>query len=167
MPYLHTTRLYMIPLTPELVQTAMRDVRELERRLACRIAPGWPSDLYQSVLPLKAAELSENPLAGRWGGWVIHRRRQILLGNMGLKAGPNETGTVSLGYSIAPAYRGHGYATEMGRAFVEWALRQPGVERVTADCLAANLASARVLEKIGLRRVREQGGTIYWAKERQ
>ncbi len=42
--------------------------------------------------------------------------------------------------------------TEAANAVVDWALSQPEVFRVWAVCDVENVASARFLEKIGMRR---------------
>jgi [ribosomal protein S5]-alanine N-acetyltransferase len=60
-----------------------------------------------------------------------------------------------LGYAIARAFWGRGLATEAGRAVIDAAFR--GCARLTrmrASADARNLASARVLEKLGLKRER-------------
>ncbi|GAB3652431.1 GNAT family protein [Nocardioides korecus] len=61
-----------------------------------------------------------------------------------------------LGYALDPAYVGRGLATEMARALLDVAFGQLGLRRVTAGCYADNLASWRVMEKLGMRR--EQHG---------
>lgn len=57
-----------------------------------------------------------------------------------------------IGYVLARSYWGRGYMTEAARAVVYWALSQTGVFRVWAVCDVENVASARVLEKLGMRR---------------
>ena len=59
-----------------------------------------------------------------------------------------------LGYRLRAASWGRGYATEGSRALVERAFRELRAERVTAETMAVNIASRRVLEKAGLRHVR-------------
>jgi RimJ/RimL family protein N-acetyltransferase len=61
-----------------------------------------------------------------------------------------------LGYLIDPAYAGNGYATEIAGALLDLAFTQLAVHRVTAGCFADNVASWRVMEKLGMRR--EQHG---------
>jgi RimJ/RimL family protein N-acetyltransferase len=61
-----------------------------------------------------------------------------------------------LGYIFDPANGGHGYATEAVAAMVTHAFDRLGVRRITAGCFADNLASVRILEKVGMRR--EQHG---------
>jgi RimJ/RimL family protein N-acetyltransferase len=56
-----------------------------------------------------------------------------------------------LGWVVAPAHRGQGYAVEAVRELVAIAF-ELGVRRVEASCFADNLASRRVMEKVGLRR---------------
>lgn len=55
-----------------------------------------------------------------------------------------------LGWVVAPAHRGQGYAVEAVRAAVTIAF-ELGVHRVEAGCFADNLATRRVMEKVGLR----------------
>ena len=61
-----------------------------------------------------------------------------------------------LGYMIDPAHAGRGYATAIARALLEIAFADLGLRRVTAECFADNVASWRVMEKLGMRR--EQHG---------
>jgi RimJ/RimL family protein N-acetyltransferase len=61
-----------------------------------------------------------------------------------------------LGYLVDPAHAGRGYATMIARALLEIAFTDLGLHRVTAGCFADNVASWRVMEKLGMRR--EQHG---------
>jgi RimJ/RimL family protein N-acetyltransferase len=55
-----------------------------------------------------------------------------------------------VGYVIARAEWGKGYATEALRAVIEDGLAQPEITRVAAVCDVENLASARVMEKASM-----------------
>jgi RimJ/RimL family protein N-acetyltransferase len=57
-----------------------------------------------------------------------------------------------LGYLFAPAVRGHGYATEAATALVDLAITALEVHRVYARLDGRNDRSARLLERVGLRR---------------
>ena len=74
-----------------------------------------------------------------------------VVGDIGFHGPPNADKAVTVGYGLAPAARGQGYATEALRALVAWALDQPEVERVEADTTHANLPSQRVMERAGMR----------------
>jgi len=57
-----------------------------------------------------------------------------------------------LGFILARDLWSQGYATEAAGAMVRAGFEQLGVGRIFSTCDVANLASARVLEKAGLRR---------------
>ncbi|MFJ6863518.1 GNAT family N-acetyltransferase [Streptomyces termitum] len=65
---------------------------------------------------------------------------------------------VELGYRLNQAAWGHGYATEGSRALVHKGFAELGVERVTANTMAVNVRSRRVMEKTGLSFVRNFTG---------
>ena len=67
---------------------------------------------------------------------------------------------VDLGYVLSREYWGRGYATEAAKAVFEWAARLEGVQRIWATCDVDNVASVRVLEKIGMSR---EGVLRRWA----
>ena len=61
-----------------------------------------------------------------------------------------------IGYIVEPGSAGKGVATDLARGLLAAAFEDLGLRRVTAGCNADNPASARVLEKAGMRR--EQHG---------
>ena len=69
-----------------------------------------------------------------------------------------------LGYIFDPAYGGNGYATEAVTAMVAHAFDRLGVRRITAGCFADNLASVRILEKVGMRREQHGVGDSWHAE---
>jgi RimJ/RimL family protein N-acetyltransferase len=80
---------------------------------------------------------------GRFVGWMHFRP--------GDDAGPLEP---ELGYRLRRDAWGHGYASEASRALIDKGFTELGVERVYAETMAVNIASRRVMEKVGLRFVR-------------
>jgi [ribosomal protein S5]-alanine N-acetyltransferase len=66
-------------------------------------------------------------------------------------------GEARLAFYLAAAYWNQGLATEAGRAFIEYGFEVLGLTRIEAGASVKNLASNRVLEKIGMRWV-ESGG---------
>lgn len=63
-------------------------------------------------------------------------------------------------YGLGPSYWGQGLATEAGAALMSWVTGQSGLEEVSTSCAAEHVASARVLEKIGLHRTRLLRGEL-------
>lgn len=63
---------------------------------------------------------------------------------------PAKHRSIELGFSFLPSRQGNGYATEAARALVAWAF-SIGFHRVYGRLEPRNAASARVLEKLGMR----------------
>jgi aminoglycoside 6'-N-acetyltransferase len=57
-----------------------------------------------------------------------------------------------IGFSLATAYQGQGYATEAVRAVLHRLFAVDGLHKVEAECDARNTASARLLERVGFTR---------------
>ena len=57
-----------------------------------------------------------------------------------------------IGWIFNPRYHGQGYATEAATALLRYGFETLGVHRIIATCQPENVASWRVMEKIGLRR---------------
>ena len=64
-----------------------------------------------------------------------------------------------LGWAMDPAYQGRGYATEAVRAVMAACFVELGLRRVSAGCFAANEASWRMMERLGMRREEHSRGT--------
>jgi [ribosomal protein S5]-alanine N-acetyltransferase len=82
--------------------------------------------------------------------WAVEDGSGNLIGEAGLnhlEAGPE----VEVGYTVAPELWGRGLATELAERCVEIGFTELGLDRVVAVVLPGNLASRRVLEKVGLR----------------
>jgi RimJ/RimL family protein N-acetyltransferase len=75
-----------------------------------------------------------------------------IVGDVVLELVSEEHRTGEIGYIVHPDHHGHGYATEAGRAVLRVAFEDLRLHRVTGRLDARNVASARVLEKLGMRR---------------
>lgn len=114
--------------TRYLVWRPHRDVRETERFLAECVACWETGAEFPWAITLKASG--------------------ELIGMLGLRAREFKA---DVGYVLARRFWGQGLAAEALRPVVEWALGQPSIYRVWALCDIENKASARVLEKVGMR----------------
>jgi RimJ/RimL family protein N-acetyltransferase len=101
---------------------------------------------------------AENWIASQPGMWAsgarmacaIERKEdQRLVGAVGLNF-TRDHGRAELGYWIGKPYWGNGYATEAASTLVEYAF-QSGLQRVMARHFGGNIASGRVMQKIGMR----------------
>ncbi len=117
--------LYQEPLSPE----ETRDL--LTRKMA---ATAWASE-------------------GDWlGAAVVERASLLAVGDVGLHWVSERDRTAEIGFTFDPRCQGKGFATEAARALVDWAFSAAGIHRVIGRTEARNTASARVLEKLGMRR---------------
>jgi RimJ/RimL family protein N-acetyltransferase len=75
-----------------------------------------------------------------------------LIGEVSLILRGVEARQAEIGYIFNPAAHGHGYATEAARALIQVGFMGADMHRVYARCDARNLASAQVMERLGMRR---------------
>ena len=160
MPQLITDRMALLPLPAQAAAALPEDRQGASRILDATLPSEWPAADLLDVLPLQAAAL---PSDERFGVWVmIERASRSVVGDIGFMGPPDEDGFVEVGYSVIPARRRNGYATEAARAIVAWALDQPHVKAVVAGCDRDNESSVRTLERVGFRRTGEAKGRIRW-----
>ena len=82
---------------------------------------------------------------------IVHRESNRLLGNCGIRKASVAAREAELGYELAPGHWGNGYATEAARALVSFGFAELGLHRISSHCIAENVASMRVLERLGMR----------------
>ncbi|MEZ5937281.1 MAG: GNAT family N-acetyltransferase [Hyphomonadaceae bacterium] len=72
-----------------------------------------------------------------------------LIGSCGVVRSKEHSDVFEIGYWFGRPYWGKGYATEAGRALMDWARRELGARTFTAGHFADNPASGAVLRKLG------------------
>ena len=82
--------------------------------------------------------------------WTLWMKDGGAFGGM-LEIRVHET-SVNVGYALARRWWRQGFMTEALTWVVQWALEQPQIFRVWATCDVDNLASARLLERVGMER---------------
>ena len=83
---------------------------------------------------------------------VVLRSEDRLIGRAGIHVNDPESREGRIWYVLHPAQWGKGYIVEAMTALVDHGFGELGLHRVTADCDPGNHASARVAEKLGMRR---------------
>ncbi|HLF25834.1 MAG TPA: GNAT family protein [Anaerolineae bacterium] len=81
---------------------------------------------------------------------LILKADKRLIGNCGIRRAALDAWEANIGYELDPREWGHGYATEAARAIVRFGFEELKLHRISAQCIAENTASVRVLERIGL-----------------
>lgn len=64
---------------------------------------------------------------------------------------PEVLPSVEIGWRLRRAHWGRGYATEAARPVLHYGFTEAGLDRIVSIPWAENLASIRVMEKLGLR----------------
>jgi len=85
---------------------------------------------------------------GRWA--TVLRATGEVVGMTGLKVLEDWQGEVDLGYRFLPEVWGQGLATEASRAALQYGFEVIGLKRVIGLVMPENVASIRVLEKVGM-----------------
>ncbi len=83
---------------------------------------------------------------------IVLRAEERLIGGCSIRVSDPASRAAYIGYCLNRDYWGRGYGTEAARALVAFGFQQLGLRRIFATCDTRNVASARVLEKAGMRR---------------
>ncbi|MBE6496567.1 MAG: GNAT family N-acetyltransferase [Methanobrevibacter thaueri] len=95
--------------------------------------------IIKDDVPIGCAELLIHPDGNHWWG----------------------EGSAELGYWVAEEYHGRGYATQASQMLIKRAFEDLNIQRVFASYKKENLASARVLEKLGFKYFAELNNIDY------
>ncbi len=92
-----------------------------------------------------------------FGFWVFHRKSDgQFIGRGGLKTYEIDgKEVIGLAYAVMPAYWNRGFATEIAQASLDVGFGYLGFPEIGSWTLPINLASQRVMEKLGFRYERE------------
>lgn len=94
-----------------------------------------------------------------FGIWaVVDNEKDVLLGRCGLNM-ITETSEVEVDFVLARDCWGRGYATEAAKAALEYGFEILKLDRIIALAKPENIASRRVIEKIGMRYIKN---AEYW-----
>ena len=116
------------------------------------ISKGQPTPLArieEEYLPRMLGYYRHSPPQGFWAAHL--RDTEEFIGWFHLRPDKIEPQAMELGYRLKRKFWGRGLATEGSRALLGNAFGEWRYEMVCARTLAVNLASRRVMEKIGLR----------------
>jgi RimJ/RimL family protein N-acetyltransferase len=156
-----------VPLSPDLVQDILDGRRDEAQELGGFTIPdGWPDAHDARFLRLRLEQMLADPASGDWFAHAIVLRdaaSRPMVGHVGYH-GPPHDGCVEMGYTIFPAHRGHGYATEAVTGLMD-AARARGVSRFVLSIAPGNAPSLAIARKLGFKRtgqhIDEEDGLEY------
>ena len=86
--------------------------------------------------------------------WGVELKEEAgLMGLVQLVRFEEQTNSCSFLYMLGCNYWNQGYGTEMLKAVFRFAFEELEVERIVADCMTKNAASARAMEKAGMKHI--------------
>ena len=90
---------------------------------------------------------------GQWYQFALEERAgAALVGDLAFKVNASEPREAEVGFTLAPAYQGMGYATEALRGLLGYAFGTLMLHRTMAVTDALNAPAAALLERVGMRR---------------
>lgn len=111
--------------------------------------PGCADDLHEFWSACRRAVSAD--LAMTVNVAIIERTTDRYVGGVGLRPVDDDPAVLDVGYALSPDAQGRGYATEAVGAVVDGAFGVQLAQRVSATLFVGNLASRRVLDKLGFR----------------
>ena len=146
---------------PEQIETVRLILRKPRMDDAPAVFSGWVQDpevtRFLTWRPHENIGQTESLLARGIAAWegdirfpfMIALKNDSLIGRIELRI---EGHRIELGYVMNKSFQGKGYMTETVRAIIHWAFQQPNIYRVFATTSVDNIASQRVMEKVGMLR---------------
>lgn len=121
------------------------------------VPPEWARE-HKWILGLRRDQMAREPEHEPWLlRAIVDRERQVLVGHVGFHGAPGTNAlaapdAVELGFTIEPAYRRHGYASEAALALMRWA-QAVGIRRFLASVSPTNAPSLGLVAKLGFAEV--------------
>ena len=135
--------------------TALHDM--FGREDVCRYLPWEPMDLDQARAKIEQRvgqtriEADGDPLVVA----AVEDASGHVIGEFMLRLASSTNRQGEIGWSLIPGVRGRGLATEGAREMLRLGFDELGLHRIVATCDPRNVASLRVMERIGMRREAE------------
>jgi hypothetical protein len=163
---IQTQRLELIPLSLEQLQLLLTDLKELGDELGLFLDKDNTNEMVLRAINIKISKLvhldpAQHPWLTYW--LIVIPKKSFGAGMVGFKGIPDKNGKTEIGYGISAAVRGNNYMTVAVEALIAWAFEHEPCKTVVAlDVLRSNIASQRVLKKVGMHIYEETANTLSW-----
>jgi RimJ/RimL family protein N-acetyltransferase len=146
-PMLHSERLTLRRFTSEDVEVFFRinsepDLVQYTTRAAL-------TSLAEAATTLESTNFRADESVGLGRFACVEKSTGLVVGIVGLRPTP-EHDCFAFGYRILPEYWGQGFATEAATTLLQYGYETLKLAHIVATVFPQNLASQRVLEKLGL-----------------
>ena len=106
---------------------------------------------------IRLEQIAADPASADWvARAAVDAESGQVVGHGGFHGPPSEDGVVEVAYSVDPAFRRRGYATEILRQLLARADADPAVRSVRASIRPDNAGSLATIAGFGFRKVGEQ-----------
>jgi [ribosomal protein S5]-alanine N-acetyltransferase len=147
-----------LSLLPEEFLAATAEGRRDSVSAEFAIAEDWWRE--RRIASLRLEDLRSDEAYRPWSlRAIILAESNLMIGFCGFHTAPNPPylaewalEAVEISYTVFPAFRGRGFATEAARGLMRWS-EEHGVKRVVASIGAGNAASAAIAKRLGFVRV--------------
>lgn len=167
--YIETERLIL----RNFLETDIEGIYELDSDpVVHRYLGGNPIETKDQALDIIQFILKQYTERGIGRFAAIEKQSGDFIGWSGLKLNSDEKETLNgklnfydIGYRFIPRYWGKGYATESASACLEFGFNTMHLKTICGAAEVENMASNKVLQKIGLKFINEfyfQGKKAYW-----
>lgn len=93
---------------------------------------------------------------GRWLELAVElKAERKVIGSVAVKVLSRQHRMGEVGWTLARAYQGRGYATEAGRAILRFGFEELDLFWIMSFCHVRNRPSRRLMERLGMRRLAE------------
>jgi ribosomal-protein-alanine N-acetyltransferase len=153
-PPVVSERLELVSMSAPLIAALLdADEAAARRELDVEVPPALTADAAP-VLRLRLEQLRAAPELQPWLLRLMVPRTgpRNAVGHIGFHGPPDAGGRAEVGYTVLPAHRRLGLATEACRALFAWAANEHGITRFRASVSPANEPSLAVVGKLGFRR---------------
>jgi RimJ/RimL family protein N-acetyltransferase len=157
---LTTARLRIVPVTPALAAAARESHGAFARALNAEVPPDWSSASLALVGRSAYAVWGPEPAPMR--AIVVHKRANVVIGDVRFEASAQAADEVEIGYEIVPSFRRQGFCTEAASAVVDWLFHEGGAAEIIAGCDRRNVASVKTLRKLGFWLDGSAGRAFWW-----
>lgn len=169
MQCVNTSRLQLIPLTHAQLLLCSENRTALERELDLQpsnlqIDAAFRQEMNQAMHNCWLPNTYAYPDLYAWyTNWeIVLKCSRTAIGSIAFGGYPDDYGATSVGYVISKQEQGQRYATEALRGILQWGFAFSVLKQVNADTSANNVASQKVLHKVGFKQNSCEAGTLFY-----
>ncbi|KMK68404.1 GNAT family N-acetyltransferase [Puniceibacterium sp. IMCC21224] len=143
-----TARLRLEPFAPS--HRAGLCAMDSDPQLMRYIGDGQPKPPADTDAAIARVQTRWADLGYSWWSLFLHRSNEVIGAACVQNLANQPDAPLEIGWRLRPEFRGQGYATEAGRAAVNFAFDTLGARYLMAVAHPENLASHRVMQRLGM-----------------